>query len=352
MIKVLHAIDSRVWGGAEMVVSMLASGLRKRGCRVSVWTSKKGGYAAIFREKLKERIEVKEIPLLNDADFISMAHFYRAFKEYDIIHLHTSHAAVLCAAVLAFLPRQYRKRAICHFHSLSANPKHYRRYVHGICVSNGVENFINETMPWLRTWCVYNGIDLEEALVSCPLLPSSDKVRIGYLARLSKGKGHEDLIKAFANLGSSENVELLIGGDGKLMPYLQNLAKELDLADKVKFLGFVDPRDVFSFWKSVDIACFPSYTEGFGLSALEAMASCLPIVAYANPVYLEVFDGAAVFVPIGDIEKLSCSLKKLLYNKNLRSRYGKLSYERAEKFSKDVMVDQVLSIYNEILRGI
>lgn len=208
-------------------------------------------------------------------------------------------------------------------------------------------------MPWMRTWCVYNGIDIDKAVRSLPLLPSSGTaMRIGYLARMSEGKGHEDLIKAFAMLGKNRDVELILGGDGKLMSYLQNLVKEMNLVGRVRFLGFIDPKDAFSFWKSVDIACFPSYTEGFGLSMLEAMASHLPIVAYANPVYLEVFDGAAVLVPIGDIEKLSCSLKKLLDNKDLRSRYGKLAYERAEKFSKDVMVDQVLSIYNEILRGI
>lgn len=352
MIKVLHAIDGRAWGGAERVVAMLASGLRERGNSVSIWTSRRGGCANIFREKLENDVKVKELPLSNDADIISMVHFYSALKKYDIVHIHLSHSAVLCAVALLFMSKYYRRKVVCHFHGFIANPKHYQKFMHGICVSNAVENFIREKMPWMRTWCVYNGIDLEEALVSCPLLPSSNKVRIGYLARMSEGKGHEDLIKAFANLGRSENVELLIGGDGKLMPYLQNLAKELDLADTVKFLGFVDPKEAFSFWKSADIACFPSYTEGFGLSMLEAMASHLPIVAYANPVYLEVFDGAAVLVPIGDIEKLSCSLKKLLDNKDLRSRYGKLAYERAEKFSKDVMVDQVLSIYNEILRGI
>jgi len=353
MIKVLHAIDGRAWGGAERVVAMLTSGLQKRGNSVSVWTSKKGGCAPIFREKLGEGVEIKELPLLNDADIVSIAHFWYALKKYDIVHLHLSHTAVLCAVALAISPNHYSRKVICHFHGLIANPKHYRAYTQGVCVSKTVEIYVREKMPWMRTWCVYNGIDIDKAVRSLPLLPSSGTaMRIGYLARMSEGKGHEDLIKAFAMLGKNRDVELILGGDGKLMSYLQNLVKEMNLVGRVRFLGFIDPKDAFSFWKSVDIACFPSYTEGFGLSMLEAMASHLPIVAYANPVYLEVFDGAAVLVPIGDIEKLSCSLKKLLDNKDLRSRYGKLAYERAEKFSKDVMVDQVLSIYNEILRGI
>ncbi|HUM44725.1 MAG TPA: glycosyltransferase, partial [Fervidobacterium sp.] len=132
MIKVLHAIDGRAWGGAERVVAMLASGLQKRGNSVSVWTSKRGGCAPIFREKLGEGVEIKELPLLNDADIVSIAHFWYALRKYDIVHLHLSHAAVLCAVALAISPNHYSRKVICHFHGLIANPKHYRAYTQGV----------------------------------------------------------------------------------------------------------------------------------------------------------------------------------------------------------------------------
>ena len=349
MIKVLHAIDGRAWGGAERVVAMLASGLQKRGNSVSVWTSKRGGCAPIFREKLGEGVEIKELPLLNDADIVSIAHFWYALRKYDIVHLHLSHTAVLCAVALAISPNHYSRKVICHFHGLIANPKHYRAYTQGVCVSKTVEIYVREKMPWMRTWCVYNGIDIDKAVRSLPLLPSSDKMRIGYLARMSEGKGHEDLIKAFAKLAKGENVELIIGGDGKLMPYLQNLVKEMGLVYKVKFLGFVDPKDVFSFWKSIDIACFPSYAEGFGLAVFEAMASRVPVVAYANPAFVEAVAGAGVLVPIGDVEALAHSLQNLLDDGDLRLRYQRLAYERAQNFTKESMVEGVTSVYRDIL---
>ena len=349
MIKVLHAIDGRAWGGAERVVAMIASGLQEKGCSVSIWTSRKGGCASIFRENLKEEVEIKELPLLNDADIITMAHFHRALRKYDVVHLHLSHAAVLCAAALAFLPKRYRRKVVCHFHIFAANPKHYKAYSQGICVSKTVERNVKASMPWMRTWCVHIGIDMSEAAGCLPLLPSSRKIRIGYLARMSEGKGHEDLIKAFAKLGKDEDVELIFGGDGKMMTFLQNLVKEMDLVDKVRFLGFVDPKDVFSFWKSIDIACFPSYTEGFGLSVLEAMASRVPIVAYANPAFTEAVAGAGILVPIGDVEALAHSLQNLLDDGDLRLRYQRLAYERAQNFTKESMVEGVTSVYREIL---
>jgi len=351
MIKVLHAIDGRVWGGAESVVATIASGLKERGNWVSVWTSRKGGCASIFREKLGQGIEVKELPLLNDADLISIVSFFNALKKYDIVHLHLSHAAVLCAVALSFLPKQYRNKVVCHFHGLIAKPKHYRAYSHGICVSRAVETYIKERMPWMHTWCVYNGIDLDLAKNSFPLLPPSDNKRIGYLARMSEGKGHEDLIKAFAKLGKDRNVELIIGGEGKLMPYLHHLVEEMNLGDRVRFLGFVDPKDAFSFWKSMDIACFPSYGEGFGLSVLEAMALQLPIVAYSSPALMEVAGEVGFFVPIGDINGLACSLDKLLCNHALCLKYGNLAFERAKNFTVNTMIDRIISVYREILRG-
>lgn len=348
-IKVLHAIDGRAWGGAEKVVAMIASGLKKKGYSVSIWTSRKGGCASIFREKLNEGVEIKELPLLNDADVITMAHFHRALRRYDVVHLHLSHAAVLCASALVFLPKRYRRKVVCHFHIFTANPKHYKAYSQGICVSKTVEKNVKASMLWMRTWCVYNGIDMSEAAGCSPLLPSSDKMRIGYLARMSEGKGHEDLIKAFAKLAKGENVELIIGGDGKLMPYLQNLVKEIDLVDKVKFLGFVEPDNAFSFWKSIDIACFPSYAEGFGLAVFEAMASRVPVVAYANPAFVEAVAGAGALVSIGDVEALAHSLQNLLDDGDLRLRYQRLAYERAQNFTKESMVEGVTSVYRDIL---
>ena len=123
----------------------------------------------------------------------------------------------------------------------------------------------------------------------------------------------------------------------------------MDLVDKVRFLGFIDPKDVFSFWKSIDIACFPSYTEGFGLSVLEAMASRVPIVAYANPAFTEAVAGAGILVPIGDVEALAHSLQNLLDDGDLRLRYQRLAYERAQNFTKESMVEGVTSVYREIL---
>jgi len=352
MIKVLHAIDGRAWGGAERVVAMLASGLQKRGNSVSVWTSKKGGCAPIFREKLGEGVEIKELPLLNDADIVSIAHLWYALRKYDIVHLHLSHTAVLCAIALAILPEHYRRKVVCHFHGLIANPKHYRAYTQGVCVSKTVETYIREKMPWMRTWCVYNGIDIDKAVRSLPLLPSSGTtMRIGYLARMSEGKGHEDLIKAFAMLRKNKDVELILGGDGELMSYLQNLVKEMNLVGRVRFLGFIDPKNAFSFWKSMDIACFPSYNEGFGLSVLEAMASCLPIVAYSSPALIEIAGEVGFFVPIGDINGLARSLDQLLCNNALRLKYGNLAFERAKNFTVNTMIDRTISVYREILGG-
>jgi len=114
--RILLAIDGRAWGGAETVVAQLASGLAERGHQVTLWTSKKGGCQEIFKKRAHKDVKIQEVPLLNDGDIFSMVKFHAALRKYDIVHVHLSHAAVLSMMAARFLPAQYRRKLLCHFH--------------------------------------------------------------------------------------------------------------------------------------------------------------------------------------------------------------------------------------------
>ena len=351
LLKILQAIDGRTWGGAEAVVASLASGLAEKGHQVTVWTSKKGGCKKIFKERFKDKVVVSEVPLLNDGDLVSMMYFYTAFKKFDIIHVHSSYATILSGRSALFVPRQTRRKIVCHFHRPVGNPKHYKNHFQGICVSKTVEKFVKTNLPWIHTWCVHNGIEIEASNGNQPLLESSDKIRIGYLARLSEKKGHEDLLKAFAKFDPKREVELVLGGEGKRLPFLKQLAQDLGVAERVRFLGFVPPELAFSFWKSMDIACFPTYTEGFGISLLEAMASNLAIVAYDDPALEETLKDEGIVVPTGDIDGLYSALETLAFNPDVRSHYSACAAARSRIFTKDHMVEHIIHVYEEMLTG-
>src|SRR6185503_10033840 len=96
-------------------------------------------------------------------------------------------------------------------------------------------------------------------------------------ARLSPEKDHVTLLKGFQRLLSDRmDADLIIVGDGPLKKYLVQLAKDLKIDDKVKFLGFRE--DIPQILAAIDIFVLPSTMEGISLTLLEAMAAGKPVV--------------------------------------------------------------------------
>ena len=124
-----------------------------------------------------------------------------------------------------------------------------------------------------------NGIDLKrfEGLERKP----HEGFIIMTIARLEKVKGVEYLIGALAKPGFCEKpgFSLLIIGDGAERKNLENLAKNLGLEEKVKFLGQIPNEKIPGYLTVADCFVLPSVKEGFGIAVLEAMAAGVPVVA-------------------------------------------------------------------------
>ena len=345
-LKIVQAIDAGGWGGAEKVVVMLANGLTKAGHDVEVWVRKN----SVLCQELASEVKVRVVPFLNDYEPFTPMLFAKALKTHDIVHVHLGRAALLSGYAARFLPESLGKKLFCHMH-LYHKPKHYKGQKQIICVSKAVEDYVRSAMPWVeRTWVVYNGIDMKDAQASLPLIPKGDHVlRIGLLATFKAQKGHADLLKAFAKICDRLPVELVLGGDGPLLAEMKKLAGELGISGKVNFTGFIPPDKVFPFWRSLDIVCVPSNSEGFPLSLLEAIACGLPVVGYAEPGIKEAIGDGGILLPVGDIGGLSKVLETLVENEGLRKRLGTSSRERSKMFTQENMVVEVLNIYYLIL---
>ena len=117
---------------------------------------------------------------------------------------------------------------------------------------------------------VYNGLKFPE-----PNPKAHKGLIIGSVGRLHPVKGYDLLIRALAKL-PNKNIQLKIAGVGKDLEKLKNLARELGIDDKVKFVGF--KKDIYKFLNSLDIYIQSSVNEGFGLAVIEAMSQRLPII--------------------------------------------------------------------------
>jgi glycosyltransferase involved in cell wall biosynthesis len=134
-------------------------------------------------------------------------------------------------------------------------------------------------VPAAKTRVILNGANLEKFLAA-PAHPGSElpRVRFGIAARMVQEKDHFTLLRAFALVAAEiPQAELQIAGDGPLRGRLESFAQELNLGDRVKFLGALP--DTPQFLSQLDIFVLSSLNEGLPLALLEAMAAGLPVVS-------------------------------------------------------------------------
>lgn len=151
-------------------------------------------------------------------------------------------------------------------------------------------------------------------------LPESVQL-IGYVGRLAAIKGVDVLLRAAAQLAFDRPLlHWIIVGDGQDRPWFEKLSDELGLSAVVHFVGTVPRECIYAVIKGFDLVIVPSREEGFGLSALEAMACGVPLVASRVDALQEVvLEGQTglLFEPETPIELVSC-VERLLNNRGLR----------------------------------
>ncbi|MCF6290947.1 MAG: glycosyltransferase family 4 protein [Desulfobacterales bacterium] len=103
-----------------------------------------------------------------------------------------------------------------------------------------------------------------------------EKVRILAMARLVPGKGVEIAIQAMALLPS--HVQLAVAGEGSERKMLEKLSRELGLADRVFFKGWVSGKEKEELLEDADIFCLPSTNDAYPISFVEAMCYGIPVV--------------------------------------------------------------------------
>ena len=177
-----------------------------------------------------------------------------------------------------------------------------------------------------------------------------DAYVVGCVARLTAIKGQAVLLDAVARLAPRyPELRLLLGGDGEDRVALQTRARQDDLAGRVIFAGAC--ADVRPALAAMDLFALPSLNEGQGRAAVEAMATGVPVIASRVGGLCEVLDEgrAGVLVDAGDPAALAESIESLMGS---RSRVAALSAAgrlRAARYDDISMVDQLSTLYQELL---
>lgn len=167
------------------------------------------------------------------------------------------------------------------------------------------------------------------------------------IGEMIKRKNHETALRALAQL-RNDNCIFLICGRGELESYLKNLAANLGIDDKVRFLGF--RNDIPEICIASDIFVFPSYQEGLPVSVLEAMSAGLPIIASrirGNTDLIQDDIGGYLHDP-EDYLGIAKSIDKVIEDESLRSKMSVRNKDEAKKYDKQAVKDKMRDLYNTI----
>lgn len=198
---------------------------------------------------------------------------------------------------------------------------------------------------------IYNPVDinkikiLAEEEVSHPWFKDKIPVVLA-IGRLSKEKGFDYLLRAFAIVSEKMDVRLLVVGEGEEEISLKNLSKSIGIDKDVVFLGF--EKNPYKYMRRATIYVMSSLYEGFPNVLIEAMVCDLPVISTVyNPNSNEIVENekTGLLVPVADEGALSDAILKLLNDPSERIRLAANAREKVKEFS----VEKIAGIYRKAL---
>ena len=182
-------------------------------------------------------------------------------------------------------------------------------------------------------------------------LTNSDFV-FGFVGRITKDKGCEELLTAFKTGDFPENVKLMMVGmydncDDQLKKLI-DWGKE---SNKVIFTGQVKSSEVCQYMSAFDILVHPTYREGFGKVLQEGLAMAVPLITTDVPGPSEVIEEnvCGYLVPSKNVGELKIKMTQLMADKETMSEFSKKGRVRAEMyFERSIMINNIVTDLNEI----
>ncbi|GAB4313569.1 MAG: glycosyltransferase family 4 protein [Candidatus Sumerlaeia bacterium] len=377
MIRILHIIHGRHFGGGEKIVLDLATGLDRSRFRPGVVCLAEGRLLGRLQEA---GVPAGLLPMRGRFDLTVLPPLLRLVREKNIavLHSHTSRTNFLARLVS-------RRTGIPNINtvqspilrdtnqSLATLPLNARvdRWMAGWCTmfaavsEDSAQYLFDQGVPRRKVQVIYNGVpvperppDAGERLAARRALGLPEQAPlVGMVAQLRPRKGPEYLVLAAGRVRRFfPDARVVFVGDAEFvegrdyLAELRALAERLGVADTCRWVGF--QHNVAQWLKAFDVLALPSlFGEGLPLSVLEAMAHGLPVVLTDTEGNRRcVRDGREGFlVPPRDGRLLGERLVQLLQSAELRAAMGRAAHERArERFSIQAMLRAYSALYESL----
>lgn len=176
--------------------------------------------------------------------------------------------------------------------------------------------------------------------------PNNEKV-ICHVSNFRKVKRIEDVIIAFEGISKEMDVKLLLVGDGPERARLEQISRNSKFSKNIFFLGSLkSTKEVLNI---SDLFILPSSKESFGLSALEAMACGVPVIASDSGGIPEVISHgkSGLLNSVGDTYQMTKNALKLLSNDSILENFKTNAYQQAMKFDIEVILPKYEKLYEQ-----
>ncbi|MBX7218958.1 MAG: N-acetyl-alpha-D-glucosaminyl L-malate synthase BshA [Blastocatellia bacterium] len=363
------------YGGSGIVGSELGMELAKRGHTIHFISSALPTRITELSDNVQfHEVEVANYPLFDHPPYtlalaVKMAEVARE-KKLDVLHVHYA----IPHSVSAFLAREMSTDLkhipfITTLHGtditlVGADRSYLPITRFGILQSDGVtavsaylkaatcEVFdvsedVIEVIPNFISPNVYQRRPQECVLGKCA--PDNEKILL-HISNFRAVKRVTDCIRIFARLQGKIKARLVMVGDGPEKSQAEWLARQLGVHKNVLFVG--KQPNIPAYLSIADVLLLPSETESFGLSALEAMACEVPVVAsHVGGLPEVVSDGETGYLAdVGDVEAMAKYALKILSSESLRKKMGQAARQAAvERFSTDAMIPLYEAYYRRVI---
>lgn len=212
-------------------------------------------------------------------------------------------------------------------------------------------------VPREKITVIHEGVDIpEHALPPEGKLAERDRVvGRGNVMVLSVGvlqtrKNTINALRAIATLPQDYRL-VLVGGDGYGSEVIHEFIRTERLESRVIRLGHVAPHRLRVLYQAASVLLFPSLEEGFGLPALEAMASSLPVVASNTSSLPEVGGDAVLYIDPHDPRDIADKLQQAVEDAKVRGTLIARGLARAREFTWRRTAERTCTVYDEVLKG-
>jgi N-acetyl-alpha-D-glucosaminyl L-malate synthase BshA len=355
------------FGGSGVVATELGLALAKRGDSVHFISYAMPSRLNILHERVNfHEVNVTPYPLFDPYPPYTLALATKmaevaAYEKLDILHVHYA----IPHAISAYLAKQIlqsKLKVITTLHgtdiTLVGRDESYLPITKfGIEVSDGV----TAVSQWLKEETARNfdtkkEIDVIPNFVDparfhrspsafCDMVGARGEKLVCHVSNFRPVKRIMDVVETFEKILAKVPSRLIMIGDGPDRSRAEAYARAHHLRDHVTFLGNVpNLEEVLG---GCDLFLLPSETESFGMAALEAMTSEVPVIATrAGGLPEVVIDGETGYLlPVGDTEAMAARAIELLSDDDLRKRMGK----RARQLALDLFDEQkIVPLYREL----